>query len=250
MNSTVDEAEVAKFQAMADAWWDPQGAFKPLHMLNPTRLDYITTQIAAEFGRDLKGEMPFNGLKILDVGCGGGLLTEPMARLGAEVVGIDAAEKNIEIAKLHATQSGLTIDYRATTAEELAEEGARFDVILTIEVIEHVREPLVLLGACESMLKDGGLLICSTLNRTPKSFMLAVVGAERIMRWLPVGTHDWRKFITPEELYAYLRDADLIPVDKKGFVFDPLRWTWSVSADDLAVNYITSSTKLSAASSR
>ena len=241
--NTIDTGEVAKFEAMAAEWWDVNGKFKPLHMLNPCRLDYITAQIAGEFGRDLKGEAPFKGLRILDIGCGGGLLSEPMARLGADVVGADAAAGNIPVAQVHAAQSGLEIDYRHTTAEALAEAGEQFDAVLNMEVVEHVADPLAFLTACRSLLKPGGTMICSTLNRNPKSFAMAIIGAEHIMRWLPKGTHEWSKFITPDELYALLEKAGLDPVDRKGFVFNPLAWTWRISDRDLSVNYVTTSLK-------
>ena len=184
---TVDAAEVAKFEAMAAEWWDPEGKFKPLHMLNPCRLDYIVDQIAAEFGRDPKAPRPFAGLRLLDIGCGGGLLAEPMARLGAEVVGVDAAARNIPVARLHAAQSGLAIDYRHGTAEALAAAGERFDVVLNMEVVEHVPDPAAYLAACRALMRPGGLMICSTINRNPKSYLMAIVGAERVMRWLPQG---------------------------------------------------------------
>jgi len=235
--STIDPAEVAKFEAMAAEWWDPSGKFRPLHMMNPCRLDFITRQIAAEFGRELDAGEPFAGLRILDIGCGGGLLSEPMARLGADVVGADAAGGNIAVARLHAEQSGLAIDYRHTTAEALAEAGERFDVVLNMEVVEHVADPRAYLAACHALLCPGGLMIASTINRTGRSFAMAIVGAEYVMRWLPRGTHDWRRFVTPDEFCDLLRGAGLDPVDRKGFVFDPLRWSWSLSSRDLAVNY-------------
>ncbi|SDF45741.1 3-demethylubiquinone-9 3-methyltransferase [Celeribacter baekdonensis] len=241
--STIDPQEVAKFEAMAAEWWDPNGKFKPLHMLNPCRLDYITSQIAAEFGRDLSSERPFEGLRLLDIGCGGGLLSEPMARLGATVVGADAAAGNLPVARLHAEKSGLVIDYRHTTAESLAKAGEQFDVVLNMEVVEHVSDPQGYMTACQMLLKPGGLMIASTINRNPKSYMMAIVGAEVIMRWLPKGTHEWKKFITPDELYALIEKAGLSPVDRKGFVFNPVLWTWSLSARDLSVNYVTASTK-------
>ena len=241
MTGTVDPAEVSKFEAMAAEWWDPQGKFKPLHMLNPCRLDYIASQIAVEFDRDLRQPRPFEGLRLLDIGCGGGLLSEPMARLGASVVGADAAERNIPVARIHAEQSGLSIDYRHMAAEDLVAQGERFDVVLNMEVVEHVPDPLTFLTACRDLLKPGGLMICSTLNRNAKSFGMAIVGAEWVLRWLPKGTHDWSKFITPDELYDLLRRAGLEPVDRKGMVFNPLGWSWSLSARDLSVNYVTTS---------
>lgn len=239
--TTVDPLEIAKFEAMAAEWWDENGKFKPLHMLNPCRLDYITSQIAGEFDRDLKSPHPFEGLRILDIGCGGGLLAEPMARLGADVVGADAAERNIPVARIHAEQSGLDIDYRHTTAEDMAANGEKFDAVLNMEVVEHVASPIDYLIACRQLLKPGGLHICSTLNRNPKSYMMAIIGAEHVMRWLPKGTHEWSKFITPEELFALMQEAGLDPVDRKGFVFNPLTWSWRLSDRDLSVNYVTAS---------
>lgn len=241
--TTIDHDEVAKFEAMAAEWWDLEGKFKPLHMMNPCRLSYITDRISSTFGRDLSGNLPFQGLRLLDIGCGGGLLSEPMARLGASVVGADAAERNIPVARIHAEQSGLNIDYRHTTAEALAEAGEQFDVVLNMEVIEHVSDPLAYLTACRDLLKPGGLMICSTINRNTKSWMTAIVGAEHIMRWLPKGTHDWNKFITPEELKELILNSDLVPIDAKGFVFNPLLWEWSVSPRDLSVNYVTACTR-------
>ncbi len=241
--TTVDPAEVAKFEAMAAEWWDPNGKFKPLHMLNPCRLDYITSQIAAEFDRDLAAAHPFAGLRLLDIGCGGGLLSEPMARLGADVVGADAAPRNIPVAQVHAAASGLAIDYRHTTAEAMAAAGEQFDIVLNMEVVEHVSDPLAYLTACRKLLRPGGLMVCSTLNRNPKSFVMAIIGAEWVMRWLPKGTHDWAKFITPDELYDLIRRAGLDPVDRKGMVFNPLGWSWSLSSRDLSCNYVTTSVK-------
>ena len=240
--STIDAGEIEKFQAMAAEWWDPNGKFKPLHMLNPCRLDYITRQIADEFDRDPKAPRPFEGLRILDIGCGGGLLCEPMARLGAEVVGVDAAARNIPVAQAHAEQSGLAIDYRHTTAEDLVASGEPpFDAVLNMEVVEHVADPPAYLRACRDLLRPGGLMCCSTINRNPKSYVFAIVGAEQVMRWLPKGTHEWRKFITPDELYDLLRGAGLDPVDRTGFVFNPVSWSWRLSDRDLSVNYVTTS---------
>ncbi len=241
--TTVDAGEVAKFEAMATEWWDANGKFKPLHMMNPCRLDYLTEQIATEFGRDLSAPDPFKGLRLLDIGCGGGLLSEPMARLGATVVGADAAAGNIPVAQIHAEQSNLEIDYRNTTAEDLAAAGEQFDVVLNMEVIEHVADPSAYLAACQTLLKPGGLMLCSTINRNAKSYLVAIIGAEHVMRWLPRGTHEWQKFITPDELYDLIRAADLQPVDRKGFVFNPVLWSWAISTTDLSVNYVTASVK-------
>ena len=241
--NTVDPSEIAKFEAMAAEWWDPKGKFKPLHMMNPVRLQYITDQIAAEFDRDVTEDAPFKGLRILDIGCGGGLLCEPMARLGATIVGADAAERNIPVARIHAEQSGLDIDYRHTTAEAMADAGEQFDVVLNMEVVEHVADPLAYLTACQQLLKPGGLHLCSTINRNPKSFAMAIVGAEYVMRWLPKGTHEWNKFITPDELFDLMKNAGLKPVDRKGYVFDFMRFTWSISDRDLSVNYVTAALK-------
>ncbi|MCA0270521.1 MAG: bifunctional 2-polyprenyl-6-hydroxyphenol methylase/3-demethylubiquinol 3-O-methyltransferase UbiG [Proteobacteria bacterium] len=236
--SSIDPAEVAKFEAMAAEWWDPNGKFRPLHMMNPVRLDYITRQVAAEFGRDLTRPKAFAGLRILDIGCGGGLLSEPMARLGATVVGADAAERNIPVARLHAEAQGLGIDYRHTTAEALVAAGEVFDVVLAMEIVEHVADPPAFVATCRDLLKPGGLIIASTLNRNGKSFMAAIVGAEWVMRWLPKGTHDWAKFITPDELSGMMVRGGLEPVDRKGFVFNPISWQWSISDRDLSVNYV------------
>jgi 2-polyprenyl-6-hydroxyphenyl methylase/3-demethylubiquinone-9 3-methyltransferase len=226
---------------MAAEWWNPNGKFRPLHLMNPVRLGYITEQIAAEYNRDLRGPLPFGGLRILDIGCGGGLLSEPMARLGATVVGADAAARNIPVAQVHAAAQGLTIDYRHTTAEAMADAGERFDVVLNMEVVEHVSDPLAYLTACHDLLNPNGIMICSTLNRNTKSFMMAIIGAEWVMRWLPKGTHDWANFITPEELYALINRAGMTPVDRKGMVFNPVSWDWSLSSRDLSCNYVTTS---------
>lgn len=235
--TSIDPDEIAKFEAMAAEWWDPEGKFKPLHALNPTRLDYIVTRICAEFGLDRRSTRPFDGLRILDIGCGGGLISEPMARLGATVTGADAAQGNIAIARLHAEQQGLTINYRATTAESLLDECAGFDVVLALEIVEHVADPAAFIASCHDLLRPGGIAIVSTLNRTARSFAAAIVGAEWVMRWLPKGTHEWSRFITPDELSAMAQAAGLVPVDRRGMVFNPLRWSWSLSPRDLSVNY-------------
>ncbi|MEM1268078.1 MAG: bifunctional 2-polyprenyl-6-hydroxyphenol methylase/3-demethylubiquinol 3-O-methyltransferase UbiG [Pseudomonadota bacterium] len=239
-STSVNSDEIAKFEAMAAEWWDPNGKFRPLHMLNPVRLDYITLQVAAETGRALSDPRPFAGLRLLDIGCGGGLLSEPMARLGADVLGADAAERNIPVARLHAEQSGLEIDYRVTTAEDLAAADETFDVVLNMEVVEHVAEPSAYLASCARLLKPGGIMVASTLNRTAKSYLLAILGAEEVLRWLPRGTHEWQKFITPNELKTMLGEAGLTQVDAAGFTFNPLAWRWGLSRD-LSVNYVTTS---------
>jgi 2-polyprenyl-6-hydroxyphenyl methylase/3-demethylubiquinone-9 3-methyltransferase len=241
--TSVDQAEIAKFEAMAEEWWDETGKFRPLHMLNPCRLAYAVAQIAAEHGRDPRAPRPFAGLRLLDIGCGGGLLSEPMARLGAEVVGADASERNIAAARLHARRMGLAIDYRATTAEALAAAGESFDAVLNMEVVEHVSDPEAYIAACAGLLRPGGVMLTSTINRTARSFALAIVGAEHLLRWLPCGTHDWRRFLTPAELEAMLTRAGLVPLDAKGFVFSPLAWEWRISDHDLAVNYVMTAVK-------
>lgn len=243
MTQSIDTAEIDKFSAMAAEWWDPEGSSRPLHMMNPTRLDYITRQIEAQHGRDLRQRRPFDGLRILDIGCGGGLLSEPMARLGAEVVGADAAAENIPVAQVHAREQGLDIDYRHTSAEALAADGERFDAVLNMEVVEHVPDPAAYLRSCAELLSPGGIMICSTLNRTARSFALAIVGAEWVMRWLPRGTHDWNRFVTPDEIGRMVTYAGLTLVDRTGMVFDPVRWEWSLSDTDLSVNYVTASVK-------
>ena len=240
---SIDPEEIAKFEAMADEWWDPNGKFKPLHMLNPCRLDYIIEMISTEFGCDPQKIKPFDGLKILDIGCGGGLLCEPMARLGANVVGVDAAQRNIPIAIAHAKQSDLVIDYRHGTAEDILAGDEKFDVILNMEVVEHVADPLSYIKTCEALLKNGGMMLCSTINRNTKSFIMAIIGAEYVMRWLPKGTHEWSKFFKPIELENIIEQAGMEMVDKKGFVFNPISWQWSISDKDLSVNYVTTSVK-------
>ena len=234
---TIDPAEVSKFEAMAAEWWNPNGKFKPLHMLNPCRLDYITTQIALEFDRDQRVPRPFQGLRLLDIGCGGGLLSEPMARLGAEVVGADAAARNIPVARLHAEQSGLTIDYRHTAAEDLVAQGERFDVVLNMEVVEHVADVGSYLAACAALLKPGGLTFVATLNKTLKSLALAKIGAEYVLNWLPRGTHDWNRFIAPSELKRALEECGLTILKTQGVSFDPIDWDWRLSGD-VDVNYM------------
>ena len=235
--ASIDAREVAKFSAMAEAWWDPNGKFRPLHQLNPVRLRFVRDRVCAHLGRDPLAERPLEGLRILDVGCGGGLLCEPLSRLGAQVTGIDAAEKNIRIAELHAAQSGLEIDYRHASAEDLAAAGARFDVVLNMEVVEHVADVGGFLTACAALVAPGGASVVATLNRTPKSFLLAIVGAEYVLRWLPRGTHDWRRFLRPSELVGHLRGTGLEVTEMTGVVYDPVVARWRLSRD-LGVNYM------------
>ena len=234
---SLDAEEVAKFSRLAAEWWDPHGKFAVLHKFNPVRLAYIRDHATARFGRDPNLPRPLRDLRLLDIGCGGGLLAEPMARLGADVVAIDPAETNIATAKLHAGETGLAVDYRVATAEELAAAGERFDVILNMEVIEHVIDPAAFVAVCGGMLKPGGLMVVATLNRTLKSFAFAIIGAEYVLGWLPRGTHHWEKFITPEELDRYLAAAGLNPADITGVVYNPLTGTWARSRDT-DVNYM------------
>lgn len=235
--STVDQAEVDRFSALAAEWWNPKGKFRPLHKFNPVRLAYIRDEVAAHFGRDPHGSRPFEGLRLLDIGCGGGLLCEPMARLGADVVGADASATNIEVARLHAARSGLDIDYRATTSEELAAAGEKFDVILNMEVVEHVSDIGLFISGCAEMLKPGGLMFVATINRTLKALGLAIFGAEYVLRWLPRGTHRYEKLVRPDELEAALREAGLFVRDRAGVVYNPLADRWQRSPD-LDVNYM------------
>lgn len=236
--TSVDEAEIARFSAMAAEWWDPTGKFKPLHKFNPARLGYFKAEICRHFGRDEKALDALAGLTLVDIGCGGGLVAEPLARLGAEVTGIDASERNIGVAQLHAEQSGLGIDYRATTAEDLAASGAHYDVVLALEIVEHVADVPFFLGEAARLVRPGGLMIVSTLNRTPKAFALAIVGAEYVLGWLPRGTHDWKKFVTPRELEDALTAAGLTVVDIAGVTLDVFRDRWAVNHGDTDVNYM------------
>jgi 2-polyprenyl-6-hydroxyphenyl methylase/3-demethylubiquinone-9 3-methyltransferase len=236
-DTTINDAEIAKFTAMAEAWWDPKGKFKPLHKFNPVRLSYIREHLLRHFGRDGTDMRPFEGLTILDVGCGGGLLCEPLARLGATVTGIDAAERNTAVARLHAEKSGLAIDYRATTSEALSATGARYDMVLNMEVVEHVDNVPLYMKSCADLVKPGGLTLTATINRTLRARALAVFAAERVLRWLPVGTHDWNRFLTPEEIRALLTRNGLRVVAATGVVYHPIGDEWRRSPD-MGINYM------------
>lgn len=239
---SVDPAEVEKFSALAAQWWDPDGQFAVLHKFNPVRLAYIREHVCAHFDRALDARFPMSRLRILDVGCGGGLLCEPMARLGATVTGIDPSEKNIKTAIVHAGELGLDIDYQATSAEALAARGEQFDVVLNMEVVEHVRTPELFILRCAEMVRPGGLMFTATLNRTLRSFALAIIGAEYVLGWLPRGTHQWEKFLTPEELERMLAAGDMRPRDLTGVTYNPLTGEWSRS-EDTTVNYMVLSAK-------
>jgi 2-polyprenyl-6-hydroxyphenyl methylase / 3-demethylubiquinone-9 3-methyltransferase len=234
---SVDEAEIAKFSALAAEWWDPAGKFAPLHKFNPVRLKFIRETAAAHFARDARSLRPFEGLTLLDIGCGGGLLSEPMARLGFAVNGADASAKNIGVAAAHAAASGARLDYRCTSAEALADEGRTFDVVLNMEVVEHVADLKGYLAACAALVAPGGLMFVATLNKTLKALVLAKIGAEYVLGWLPRGTHDWNRFVEPAKLRAMLSDAGLGVLKTQGVAFDPLAWDWRLSADT-DVNYI------------
>lgn len=235
--SSIDSAEVERFSRMAQEWWDPAGKFRPLHKFNPVRLSYIRDHVTAHFNRDSHAIKPFDGLRFLDIGCGGGLLCEPMARLGAQVVGADPSETNIEVAKLHAEESGLEIDYRATAAEDLANAGEQFDVILNMEVVEHVADVDLFLTKCASMVKPGGLMFVATINRTLKALGLAIIGAEYVLRWLPRGTHQFDKLVRPSEIEGPLQEADMQIINRTGVTYNPLADEWRKS-HDMDVNYM------------
>jgi 2-polyprenyl-6-hydroxyphenyl methylase/3-demethylubiquinone-9 3-methyltransferase len=235
--STVDQAEVDQFARHAAQWWDPNGPMAMLHKFNPVRLAYIRDQVTARFHRNRREMAPLGGLRILDIGCGAGILSEPLARMGASVVGADPAELNIEAARRHAELGGLSIDYRATSAETLADAGERFDVVLAMEVVEHVADVGLFVGRCAEMVRPGGLMMAATINRTAKSFALAIVGAEYVLRWLPRGTHDWKKFVTPDELEQAMREAGLRRIAETGVVYNLFADQWRLS-DDMDVNYM------------
>jgi 2-polyprenyl-6-hydroxyphenyl methylase/3-demethylubiquinone-9 3-methyltransferase len=234
---SLDPSEVAKFSAIADEWWDETGKFGVLHKFNPVRISFICQQVCAHFGRDPLSDKPLQGLRFLDIGCGGGLLSEPLARQGAQIVAADPSERNIKTAMVHADQQKLEIDYRATTAEDLKAAGENFDVVLNMEVIEHVNDPATFVQTCADMVKPGGLMFMATLNRTLKSFGLAIVGAEYVLGWMPRGTHQWEKFITPDELKQWLTEAGLKTNTLSGVSFNLLTNTWK-ETNDTGVNYM------------
>lgn len=235
--TSIDPDEVQRFTAMAEEWWDPHGKFRPLHQLNPVRLQFIRDQLAAHFGRPPLAPGPLSGLRLLDIGCGGGLISEPMARLGATVVGVDASAKNVAVARAHAAQSGLSIDYRHAAAEDLAAAGERFDAVLALEIVEHVADLPSFMAACATLTRPGGALVFSTLNRTPQSFLLGIVAAEYVLGWLPRGTHQWSRFLRPSELAAALRPHRVEIASLQGISYQPLADRWRLSAD-LSVNYL------------
>ena len=235
--TTVDPEEVRRFSARADAWWNPEGSFRPLHELNPIRLGFIRQQLVAHFGRNVSSLRPFDGLSLLDIGCGGGLTAEPMSRLGFAVTGIDADAEAIAVARTHSEGTGLPIEYRVGTAESVAANGQSFDAVLALEVIEHVADPVRFIGCVGMLVKSGGVFIAATLNRTPRSFALAIIGAEYVLRWLPRGTHDWRKFIRPSELVLGLRRHGFSPLELAGVSYDWAPREWMLSRD-LEVNYM------------
>ena len=237
-SSSIEPEEVEQFSRIAEQWWDPRGKFKPLHQINPVRLRYLREHIVRHFGKDAASTAALEGITLLDMGCGGGLIAEPMARMGAAVTGIDASEKNIKTAALHAEQSGVKVDYRTGTAESLSAAGEQFDVVLALEIIEHVADPAAFVASCASLVKEGGLLVMSTINRTAKSMLFAKIGAEYVLRMLPVGTHDWRKFVKPDEMAAAMTQNGLSVTAMDGMVLRPLSRQWGIEPNDLAVNYL------------
>jgi 2-polyprenyl-6-hydroxyphenyl methylase/3-demethylubiquinone-9 3-methyltransferase len=235
--SSIDQAEVERFSRHAADWWDARGPMAALHKFNPVRLGYIRDKAAERFGRDTKKLDCLKGLRMLDIGCGGGILSEPLARLGAQMVGADPSKENIAVASAHAQDSGVAVDYRATTAEDLAAAKERFDVVLAMEVVEHVVDVNAFVATCASMVKPGGLMIAATLNRTLKSFVLAIVGAEYVLRWLPRGTHQWDKFVTPNELELAFERGGLRVTAERGVIYNPFADRWQLSSD-MDVNYM------------
>jgi 2-polyprenyl-6-hydroxyphenyl methylase/3-demethylubiquinone-9 3-methyltransferase len=240
--TTVDRGEVEQFSRLAAQWWDERGPMAMLHKFNPVRLSYIRDQVSIHFGRNARQIGCLSGLRILDIGCGGGILSEPLARLGANVVGADPSEANIEVARRHASLTDLLIDYRPVTAEVLADQHEKFDVVLAMEVVEHVADVGLFVRRCAEMLRPNGMMIAATLNRTMKSFALAIVGAEYVLRWLPRGTHRWDKFVTPAELEAAMQAAGLRVVDERGVVYRVMADRWELSSD-MDVNYMLAATR-------
>jgi 2-polyprenyl-6-hydroxyphenyl methylase/3-demethylubiquinone-9 3-methyltransferase len=239
--TTINKEEIQKFSNLADEWWNVNGKFKPLHMFNPVRIEYILEEISKHFKLDRNKQNLLKNLEILDIGCGGGLISEPMTRLGGKVTGIDAAEKNIKIASIHCKKNGLKINYLNKSPEQL-DEKEKFDIILNLEVVEHVDDLDLYLRSCYNLLKKNGLMFTATINRTLTSYVKAIVGAEYILRWLPIGTHDWNKFIKPEELQEKLSDKKFTTKDVKGLSFNPIISKWKKS-NNLSVNYIITSLK-------
>ena len=235
--TTIDQDEVARFSAMAAEWWSPNGKFRPLHKFNPVRLTYIRDHVAAHFGRDPRSDKPLAGLRLLDIGCGGGLLSEPIARMGADVLGADASRTNIEVAAIHAEQSGVDGSYEAVTSEDLAARGERFDIVLNMEVVEHVSDVDFFLTSCAEMVKPGGLMFVATINRTMKARALAIIGAEYVLRWLPRGTHQYEKLVRPEEIETPLNASGMNVIDRTGVFYNPLQDQWNLSRD-MDVNYM------------
>ncbi|MAQ13894.1 MAG: bifunctional 3-demethylubiquinol 3-O-methyltransferase/2-polyprenyl-6-hydroxyphenol methylase [Sandaracinus sp.] len=235
---SIDESEVEKFSRIASEWWDPKGKFRPLHKFNPVRLEFLRSTLVSHFNLDASAAKPLSGIRLLDIGCGGGLVSEPMARLGAQVVGVDASEANIKTAMVHADEMGLNVDYRAGTAEGLlAADEPPFDAVLNLEIIEHVADPEAFLKDCAQLVRPGGLMVVATLNKTLKSLALAKIGAEYILRWLPPGTHDFSKFLSPDQICDWMADAGLLCDEPIGVTFNPLLDRWSVSRDT-DVNYM------------
>jgi len=236
--TTVDPAEIERFSRIAAEWWDPAGKFRPLHKFNPVRLAWLRDVICKAHGRDPHAPRPLDGIRILDVGCGGGLLSEPLARLGASVTGIDAAEKNVKTAAAHAEETGVSVDYRASTAEDLAAAGEQFDVVLAMEIVEHVADVDLFVGTVVGLARPGGQVFMATLNRTAKSFLFGIVAAEYVLRWLPRGTHDWKRFLKPSELTGTLRQSGVEVREVTGVTYNPISDRFSLAARDLDVNYM------------
>ncbi|MFH1158383.1 MAG: bifunctional 2-polyprenyl-6-hydroxyphenol methylase/3-demethylubiquinol 3-O-methyltransferase UbiG [Pseudomonadota bacterium] len=248
--STIDADEVHQFDSLSGQWWDETGALKSLHRLNPVRVEYLRRQICARFHRDTTEAAPLGGLRIVDIGCGGGLVAEPLCRLGAVVTGVDAGDKSINAAKTHARRQKLNIDYKVTTAEQLAAKGEKFDAVIALEILEHVSDPALFLSSCCKLAGKNGILVLSTLNRTPKSFMLGIVAAEYLLHWAPKGSHDWRKFVRPSEIVRPLAQEGFEPVNISGIVYDPLLRRFGISEKDIDVNYFLTAVRKSEVRSR